>query len=97
MTYVTTITVSEARASLPEVLDRVGSGEEVTITRHGAPAAVMVRPDALRVRRAESAFAGANEIAALLETGRSTPLSRPLSADRAETLVAEVRKGRYRS
>jgi prevent-host-death family protein len=34
--------VSEARAALPEVLDRVGAGEDVTITRHGRPVAVVV-------------------------------------------------------
>lgn len=39
------MTISEARAALPEVLDRVAEGEEVTITRHGRPVAVVVRPD----------------------------------------------------
>ena len=29
------MTVSEARAALPEVLNRVADGEEITITRHG--------------------------------------------------------------
>jgi antitoxin (DNA-binding transcriptional repressor) of toxin-antitoxin stability system len=41
----TTIPISEARAALPEIVSRVADGEEVTITRHGRPAAVMVRPD----------------------------------------------------
>jgi len=39
------MTISEARAALPEVLDRVAGGEEVTITRHGRPVAVVIRPD----------------------------------------------------
>jgi len=39
------MTISEARAALPEVLDRVAEGEEVTITRHGRPVAVVMRPD----------------------------------------------------
>lgn len=39
------VTISEARAALPEVLDRVAEGEEVTITRHGRPVAVVMRPD----------------------------------------------------
>ena len=39
------MTISEARAALPEVLNRVAEGEEVTITRHGRPVAVVVRPD----------------------------------------------------
>jgi antitoxin (DNA-binding transcriptional repressor) of toxin-antitoxin stability system len=39
------MTVSEARAALPEVLSRVAQGEEITITRYGSPVAVVVRPD----------------------------------------------------
>ena len=39
------MTISEARAALPEVLNRVTAGEEITITRHGRPVAVVVRPD----------------------------------------------------
>lgn len=39
------MTVSEARAALPEVLTRVAQGEEITITRHGSAVAVVVRPD----------------------------------------------------
>jgi hypothetical protein len=39
------LTISEARAAPPEVLNRVAEGEEITITRHGRPVAVVVRPD----------------------------------------------------
>jgi antitoxin (DNA-binding transcriptional repressor) of toxin-antitoxin stability system len=39
------MTLSEARAALPALLNRVAAGEEITITRHGSPAAVLVRPD----------------------------------------------------
>jgi antitoxin (DNA-binding transcriptional repressor) of toxin-antitoxin stability system len=45
-----TLTVSQARASLPELLTRVEHGEEITITRHGRPIAVLVRPDVMRSR-----------------------------------------------
>lgn len=41
------MTISEARAALPEVLNRVAEGEEITITRHGRPIAVVVRPDVI--------------------------------------------------
>ena len=41
------MTVSEARAALPEVLTRVAQGEEITITRYGSPIAVVVRPDVI--------------------------------------------------
>ena len=90
------MTVSEARATLPQLLDRVLAGEEVTITRHGQPVAVVVRPDALRVRRAERAFAGAQAVQDILERGRQTPLaeSGSLSPEYADELIAEIRAGR---
>ena len=46
------MSVTEARAALPDVPDRVIAGEEVTITRHGQPVAVIVRPETMRARRA---------------------------------------------
>jgi prevent-host-death family protein len=90
-----TVSVSEARASLPELLDRVISGEEVTITRHGQPVAVVVRPDALRFRRAAQALSAAGEIGDLLEQARKAQLApAALSPERAEALISEVRAGR---
>lgn len=92
----TTMTVSEARAALPQILDRVVAGEEVTITRHGKPVAVVVRPDSLRTRRADAAFAAASAVHEVLDRSRRKPLPvRPtLSAERAEALVAETRQAR---
>ena len=92
----TTMTVSEARAALPQILDRVLAGEEVTLTRHGRPVAVVVRPDTLRARRAGEAFAVAERVRDLLEQSGTTRLrDRPtLTADRADALVAEVRATR---
>ncbi len=83
---------SEARAALPEILDRVLAGEEVTITRHGQAVAVIVHPDAIRVRRADRALADAERLRDLLNRGRSVrlPDAPVLSAERAEQLVAEV-------
>jgi antitoxin (DNA-binding transcriptional repressor) of toxin-antitoxin stability system len=91
-----TMSVSEARASLPEVLDRVIAGEEVTITRHGREVAVLVRPDAIRARRADQALAEAERLRSLLDRGRHARLAdAPLvSAVRAEELVADVATGR---
>lgn len=91
-----TISVSEARASLPEILDRVIAGEEVTITRHGREVAVLVRPDAMRVRRADRALAEAERLRSLLDEGRSARLADApvVSAERAEELVADVAAGR---
>jgi prevent-host-death family protein len=36
----TTVTVSEARTTLPDIVERVLAGEEVTLTRHGQAVAV---------------------------------------------------------
>lgn len=69
----TTTSVSEARATLPELLDRVAAGEEITITRHGHEVAVLVRPGALLVRRADAAIADAERLRTLLQRGRTTP------------------------
>lgn len=90
--------VSEARAALPQILDRVDSGEEVTITRHGKPVAVLVRPDRLRVRRADEALADAATVRDVLDRSRRTRLEvRPaLNEERAEALIAEVQAGRSR-
>lgn len=61
------MTVSEARAALPEVLTRVAQGEEITITRYGSPIAVVVRPDVIwgqpRVIPADTAASGDSEAA----------------------------------
>lgn len=93
-----TMTISEARASLPAVLDRVEAGEEITITRHGRPVAVVVRPDARRSERTRGAFEGAARVRELLESARQDPLALPLrrglSEEYADELIAEIRAGR---
>jgi prevent-host-death family protein len=92
----TTTSASDARATLPGLLDRVEAGEEVTITRHGRPVAVLVRPDALRVRRADEALEEAAAIHDAIVAGRGRPLSSVAAIDeaRAEEMIAEVRAGR---
>ncbi len=93
---VTSVTISEARANLPALLTRVTEGEEVTITRHGRPVAVVVRPDVLRSRRAEGALQQAGEVHELLAAARGRPLSRSsgLSLQYAEELIGDIRAGR---
>jgi prevent-host-death family protein len=96
MLYMGTLTISEARAILPEVVDRVGRGEEITITRHGQPVAVVVRPDALRARRVADLYAETEQLRQIFEEARHLRLSdtEPLSAERAEELIADIRAGR---
>ncbi len=38
----------EAKTHLPRLLDEVAKGEEITITRHGVPVAVLVPPPGAR-------------------------------------------------
>jgi antitoxin (DNA-binding transcriptional repressor) of toxin-antitoxin stability system len=69
------MTVSEARAALPEVLNRVAAGEEVTITRHGQPIAVVVRPDVMWSRsRAEAVLGEADRLHKLLSAAADSSL-----------------------
>jgi antitoxin (DNA-binding transcriptional repressor) of toxin-antitoxin stability system len=87
------MTASEARAALPDLLSRVEGGEEVTITRYGRPVAVLVRPDALRSRRARAALDGAEAIHQLV-AGAAPPEGPGLTPARAGELIAEIRAGR---
>jgi prevent-host-death family protein len=74
----------EAKTKLSELLDKVNEGESFTITRHGVPAAYLIRPvqqskanvreaiAAIRERRRNFAVAFENEpdIKSLIEEGR---------------------------
>ncbi len=88
----TAISISEARATLPDLVDRVQSGEEVTLTRHGVPVAVLVSPTSLRTRRVTTAFQLATEIGRLLDEAGLEPLANSTSVDTAtaERWVAEL-------
>jgi antitoxin (DNA-binding transcriptional repressor) of toxin-antitoxin stability system len=89
------MTVSEARASLPELLTRVEQGEEFTITRHGRAVAVLVRPDVLRPRAAV-VIEEAARLHERLMAARDEELSIDpgLTPEEAEGLIREIRAGR---
>jgi antitoxin (DNA-binding transcriptional repressor) of toxin-antitoxin stability system len=91
------MTISEARAALPEVLDRVANGEEITITRHGHPVAVVVRPDVMWSRsRAENVLAEASRLNDLLTAsadGDQLPAG-GITTQYAQELVAAIRADR---
>lgn len=90
------MTVSQARASLPELLTRVEEGEEITITRHGRPVAVLVRPDVLWTR-SSLAVEAAGRVHGILAAAAEAELPEDtgLSAEKAEQLLAEIRSGRH--
>lgn len=76
----------------------MAEGEEVTITRHGQPVAVVLRPDALRTRRAEATIRQARQIGELLSTAGQQPLAPAgLPAQRADELIRLLREARDRS
>jgi prevent-host-death family protein len=92
------MTATEARARLPEILDRVSRGEEVTITRHDQAVAVVVAPSALRHRRAAAAtaLARAEQLGREIEEARHRPLtlSGAVTSDYAEELIRQIRADR---
>lgn len=92
----TTMSVSEARAALPDILNRVSDGDEVTITRHGKAVAVVIRPDVLRSRRASETLATASRIREAVDGAREAPLQTRggLGHEYADELISEVRTGR---
>jgi prevent-host-death family protein len=95
----TTMTATEARARLPEILDLVARGEQITITRHSVPVAIVVSPEAFRHRRpaAAAAIARAQELHDELERMRSEPLSElsgAMTEEYAEELIRSIRADR---
>lgn len=94
----TVVSVSEARASLAEILQRVEAGEEVTITRHDKPVAVVLAPQHVRARRAAVAeiAARADELHRDLEAARHEPLPArgTLSRELGEQWLRELRTER---
>ncbi len=90
------LTVSEARASLPALLDRVEQGEEVTITRHGKAVAVLLAPQALRARSRSRAFELAAQVRQGVEEARTRSFddTKGLSPELAEELIRDIRAGR---
>jgi antitoxin (DNA-binding transcriptional repressor) of toxin-antitoxin stability system len=94
----TTMTVSEARAALPDIIERVLGGDEVTLTRHGIPVVVIVRPDTLRSRRSDDVVAAADALRSTIDGARRRSLddSPGISPERADALVAAVHADRRR-
>jgi antitoxin (DNA-binding transcriptional repressor) of toxin-antitoxin stability system len=95
---VAVMTVSEARAALPEVLNRVAEGEEITITRHGRAVAVIVRPDVIWSRsRAGEAMSESDQLRDLLAAAADSELPAAGVTDGyAEELIAAIRADRDR-
>lgn len=72
----------EAKTHLSELLERVSRGERITITRYGAPVAMLVPPDPRASASTER----------VLEEIRSFRRGRCMDADEIRSLVAEGRE-----
>jgi antitoxin (DNA-binding transcriptional repressor) of toxin-antitoxin stability system len=86
--YMAVMTVSEARAALPEVLTRVAQGEEITITRYGSPVAVVVRPDVVWSQPAAVGIADETEGLVRILRERATRHGRTLEQELRTILEA---------
>ena len=94
------LSLTDARAQLPHLLDRVAAGESFTITRHGANVAVLVAHDAWMKTKTHDVILQARELRRRIEAARGKPLDLsgpPADPADVETVIAELRwsKGGY--
>ena len=91
-----TISVSELRANLRMVLERVKRGEEVQLTQNGEVVAAVLHPDKLRWRAKTPNTLAAERLLGELDAPLE-PLPEPsLSQAEGDARVAEVREARDR-
>ena len=89
----TTISVSEMRSNLREVLERVKQGEEVHVTQNGEIVAALLHPDRLKWRVRTPHTLAAERL--LAEFDEPLPLPEAsLSRDEGEALVERIRRER---
>lgn len=92
-----TITVSEARTKMRDVLERVKQGEEIEITQNGEVVAVWLHPSKLRYRVRTPAVTEAEKMLAEFERlqRERPPLATPgITEEQAEQRVRELREER---
>jgi len=91
------LSLSDARARLPELLDRVAAGETVHITRHGKPAATLVDHDRWMKTRTHDVLMQAAKLRRDIEAARGKPWPEnftPSPGWDSEAHLAEIRAGR---
>lgn len=92
------ISLSDARARLPELLDRVAAGQVVHITRRGKPTATLVDHDRWMKTKTHDVLIRARELRRRLDAAKGKPLL-PVPLDTewdVEAHIAEIREGRDR-
>lgn len=89
--------LTDARAQLPLLLDRALSGEIITITRHGAPAAVVVGHDRwMRSQAQHEVLVRARQLRERLDAAKDKSWDEIgwIENYDAEAHIAEIRAGR---
>jgi prevent-host-death family protein len=71
----TTVTAYEAKTRFGELLERVGKGEEIVITRHDKPVARIIPEGAQRLEDVRRAVAGLQELQRRIRQSRHAKLS----------------------
>jgi len=84
------MTVTDAQARLPELVDRVKTGEEVTLTQDGQTVAVLIHPDGHRTRR-RPIHDEAHLVKHPKQEDRTQLLDEELSIEREEDLERAIR------
>ncbi len=81
------LSLTDARAQLPQLLDRVAAGETFTITRHGAPIAVLTGHDEWMRTKTHDVILQAREIGRRIEAARGKPWTGPVDFDMEASLA----------
>ena len=91
------LSLTDARAQLPQLLDRVEAGESFTITRHGVPVAVIVGQSEWMKTREHDVIIQARELGRRLEAARDAPLNlsdEPTGSLDVDEWIADLRAGK---
>lgn len=94
-----TVTVTEARARLPELLTRAAEGEEIHILRHGRSVGVLIGHARWVKTQQHDVLIQARELRKRIEAARGKPWPPPdyeptIDAETAERWVRELREER---
>jgi prevent-host-death family protein len=89
------LSLTDARARLPQLLDRVAAGESFTITRRGAGVAVLTGHDEWMRTKTHDVILEARALHDRLEAARDKPLNLPTGRPdpaRVDELIAELQR-----
>ena len=84
--------VAHAKSQLSKLIDEVQSGETITITRHGKPAAELSAPALLRGAKRKLSPTEAGQLAQDLSARRR---SRPALGESGADIIRKMRDGEY--